>query len=207
MFDGIIFDLDGTLWNAVPTTVIGWNKALESFGAPQRITIEDIQSVTGKPEEECMEVLMPELKASHPDFVPTLAKYEEDAIKEHGGQLYDGVKYLIPKLAKRFPLFIVSNCTEWYLDLFFKFSGLAEYFKDCDCHGKSGVPKSAMLKNMVKRNELNKAVYVGDTTGDESAAKTAGLPYIYVAYGFGDSTQYHAKCNSFNEVIEILGGK
>lgn len=205
MFDAIIFDLDGTLWNAAPTTVLGWNRALEDLGVQERITIEDIQSVTGKPQEQCIEILLPEVKSSHPDIVDILNRYEEDFIKKHRAQLYDGVKESIPKLAQSFPLFIVSNCTEWYLDLFFKFSEFAEHFRDFDCHGKSGIPKSEMLKNMIERNGLEKAVYIGDTTGDESAAKDAGLPYIYAAYGFGDSTEYYAQCSSFEEVIKVLG--
>ena len=38
---------------------------------------------------------------------------------------------------------------------------------------------------IVNRNNLDKAVYVGDIQGDYNATTKAGLPFIHAAYGFG----------------------
>ena len=45
---------------------------------------------------------------------------------------------------------------------------------------------------MVRRNNLSGAVYVGDTELDRISAETAGVPFIFAAYGFGtaDGAEY-----------------
>ena len=204
MYDGIIFDLDGTLWDAVPTTAKGWNKGLENLGLEKRVSVEEIMAITGKPAQECLDIIFSDLYSSHPDICNIMNRYEEDALKKYGGQIYPGVKESLPELSQNFPLFIVSNCTEWYLELFFNFSGLKKYFKAWDCAGMSNAPKSEMLKNMATHNKLANTVYVGDTAGDESAAKAAKIPLLYASYGFGECKDYLAACNSFQEVIEQL---
>ena len=37
----------------------------------------------------------------------------------------------------------------------------------------------------MERNALENTVYVGDTIGDQNAAKEAGVPFIFAGYGFG----------------------
>ena len=202
MFDGIIFDLDGTLWDAVPTPVRGWNNGLDDLGIDKRVTIEEIMAITGKPAQECMDIVFSDLYSSYPNIGETMNQYEADALKRDGGKIYQGVKELLPELSQKFPLFIVSNCTEWYLELFFNFSNLKKHFQSWDCAGMSNAPKSEMLQNMVQSNNLNKPVYVGDTAGDEAAAKGAHMPFIYAAYGFGDCQEYIAACSTFQEVVD-----
>ena len=45
--DGLVFDLDGTLWDAAAASTLGWNLALEEMGAVSRVTVDDIRSVSG----------------------------------------------------------------------------------------------------------------------------------------------------------------
>ena len=56
----------------------------------------------------------------------------------------------------------------------------------------------------MKRNHLNKAVYVGDTESDRIAAQTAGLPFIYAAYGFGKPKSFQAVIHSPQELPVVV---
>ena len=37
-YDGIIFDVDGTIWDSTPTVTEAWNRALSEAGYSERVT-------------------------------------------------------------------------------------------------------------------------------------------------------------------------
>ncbi len=200
MNDAIIFDLDGTLWNASASTAKGWNNGFEELGVLKKITVKEIEKVTGKPYKECVEILFPDFK-QYPSFFETLDSNEKKIIESEGGILYKGVAGGIKTLAKKFPIFIVSNCQTWYLKAFLKSSGLEKYIKDFDCCEMSGVPKSQMILNIKNKYSLNNPVYIGDTTGDQEAAQLAQVEFIYVSYGFG---KIKKKCLTFKNFFDLI---
>ena len=202
--DAIIFDLDGTLWDATSATAKGWNEALKILGSDKSLTSEDIRSVTGNPQEVCIDTLLPGMSGKYRDFVEYLTKYELMAIKQEGGKLYEEVQNIIPFLASKYPLFIVSNCEEWYLDLFFKKYDLKKYFNGTDCFGKSKKAKSVMIRELTTQYNLKTAVYVGDTVSDQKAAIGAGVDFIFCAYGFGIIENPPTSINSFRDLHKLL---
>lgn len=201
--DAIIFDLDGTLWDATTATVNGWNEALKVLGLDTRVTTADVRRVTGNPQEVCIEMLLPGMAEKYRNLYDLLSSYESAALREEGGELYEGVMELLPVLASRYPLFIVSNCEEWYLDLFFKKYGLKKYFKDADCFGKSKKAKSVMIAELLHQYHLKAALYVGDTDFDRKAANEAGVDFIFCAYGFGTVENSPASVHSFRELLPL----
>jgi phosphoglycolate phosphatase len=184
--DALIFDLDGTLWDAAAASTYGWNLALEEMGLPQRVTGAGIRSVSGRPFPQCVSTLLPELAPWPRELQERLETGERTGIELIAGELYAGVDEGLRRLAARYPLFLVSNCPAWYLEEFFRHSGLRELFAGWDCWGLSGIPKSGMLSNLVATHRLERAVYVGDTQGDRAATEAAGLEFAFVEYGFGD---------------------
>jgi len=183
--DALIFDLDGTLWDAAAASTYGWNLALEEMGLPQRVTDDGIRSISGKPFPECVSTLLPELVPWPAELQEHLETRERTGIELIAGELYPGVDDGLRRLAGRYPLFLVSNCPAWYLDEFFRHSGLRDCFTGWDCWGLSGIPKSGMLSNLAAHHRLEQAVYVGDTQGDRAATEAAGLEFAFVEYGFG----------------------
>lgn len=41
------------------------------------------------------------------------------------------------------------------------------------------------MRLLMERNGIAEAAYVGDTQGDLEAARLAGIPFVWAAYGFG----------------------
>ena len=203
-YNSLIFDLDGTLWDACPTTAKAWNKRLKELGMEGILTGDDIRSVAGLPQQVCIKTLLPKQIQQNPSLIAELTLAEKDAIEEKGGELYKGVKEGIEKLSKTHSLFIVSNCLDWYLKLFFEVSGLKGCFLDWDCIGMSGLPKSEMIENIIKTHQIKNSVYIGDTEGDEEAAEGAKIDFIHAEYGFGKTKNLHEHFNSFDELVIYL---
>ncbi len=206
-YDALIFDIDGTLWNASATSAKGWNMGLAKLGIDKKVSAEQISMVAGLPYEECIDTLFPGLKESHSELLNTLDNSETEAIQSEGGQFFDGVIEGITGLANHYQIFLVSNCQEWYLDLFLDFSGLKHVLSGTDCNGISGLPKNEMLLRMKRDYALNNPVYIGDTAGDEEAAERANIDFIFVSWGFGKPNGNPVAVNSFAELIKHIRNK
>jgi phosphoglycolate phosphatase len=203
-YDSIIFDIDGTLWNASDTTAKAWNQGLLKLGIEKTITRDQVESVTGNPNEICIEILLPGLREKHPTLQATLDEYETKLIKSEGREFYQGVIDGIKELSTKRRIFLVSNCQDWYMDLFLELSGIKENITAHDCHGKSGKTKHEMLTEMKNNYSLKNTVYIGDTQGDEEAARQAEIEFIHAAYGFGTLKNNTSKAHSFPELLNLL---
>lgn len=186
--DALIFDIDGTLWDATSATTKAWNDGLKNEGIERKITSEQVKSVTGNPNEICIDLLLPGLKETHPQLLKVLDQAEQDIIRSEGGSFYEGVKEGVPLLSKSYKIFLVSNCQDWYLEQFLSFSGFRDAITDADCHGKSKETKEEMLKKMMKKHSFSNPIYIGDTSGDMDSARRASFEFIGVSYGFGQIT-------------------
>ena len=63
MFDGILFDLDGTLWNAVPQLAKSWTFGLQELGVRQEpVTEQELYPCMGLLLEDIVERLSPGLE-------------------------------------------------------------------------------------------------------------------------------------------------
>ena len=56
----------------------------------------------------------------------------------------------------------------------------------------------------MKRNGVTKAVYVGDTAGDEESARVAGIPFIFAKYGFGEAKAPDYLLEEFSQLPELM---
>ncbi len=203
-FDALIFDIDGTLWNASPACAKGWNRGLQKLGIDRIISPEQIEQVSGHPYEQCIDILLPGIRAAFPKLINTLNQYETESVKSEGGEFFAGALKSIKQLVDRHKIFLVSNCQEWYMRLFLDFSNLKPLLSGFDCHGLSGLPKNEMLSRLKYHHSLYYPVYIGDTVGDETAARLAGIAFIYVAWGFGRPEGKPITVQSFDELISFL---
>ncbi len=114
--DSIIFDLDGTLWNALDSTI---ETLKEIKKRHKEITKDDIMSCMGLTFEKTAKKYYSYLSKSERE------KYTKEAIEEnslylkkHEAKLYKGLQKVIKILSQNYSLYIVSNCIESNLDAF-----------------------------------------------------------------------------------------
>lgn len=206
---GIIFDLDGTLWDSSKEVTASWNIALEKFdNIDKRITLQDMHSLMGKTLEDIFFTLFPRLsKEQTLEIMKECVKEEDAYILKHGGILYPELEETLKKLSKEYKLYIVSNCQEGYIEAFLEYHKLGKYFLDTENAGRTKRPKGENIKSIIERNNLCKAVYVGDTQGDYEASKIAGIPFVHAKYGFGEvnvETHFINKVSELPLLISIL---
>ncbi len=204
--DGILFDLDGTLWDASSSCAKAWNKAFKQTGI-LNFTLDEakIRSFSGLPLEEIF--------SRHLKFIPTLKQKEvhelyktnEDIfMKQFGGVLFPSVEEVLTELKNNYKLFIVSNCLAGYIENFIAFHKFSGLFTDFESSGNTGLPKSENLKLIMERNKLKNPVFIGDTIWDEEAAYKAGIPFIYAAYGFGKVEKAKIKIEELKQLEDFL---
>ena len=203
-YDGIIFDLDGTLWDAVDCVVEIWNSALEKAGIEPTMNYNELSRCMGMRIEQIFDRVIPQAtQEQRAQIKHTCTTTEQSYLAEHGGILYDGVEETLARLTKDHRLFIVSNCQEGYIRAFFKAHGLEPYFEGFECAGRTGKPKGENIRLLADRAGLERPVYIGDTILDLEAANEAGVPFIHAAYGFGE-VSCDVKAGSFSEISALV---
>ena len=201
--DGLIFDLDGTLWDSTAACADAWNDALVRLRLEaQAFSAKDVEKIMGMPHKKVFETLFPQHQEETREKIATeFYEREIEAVQGEGAFLYPGVEEGLRNLHQHFPLYLVSNCQPDYLQVFLELTRFHSLFKDMECHGNTGLSKAENIKRVVERNGLKRAVYIGDTSGDHDSANQAGIGYVHVNYGFGRSL---GPCQSFDSFSELV---
>jgi phosphoglycolate phosphatase len=206
MKKGILFDLDGTLWDSSKEVADSWMEALTMLpDVNVRITTKDIQAVMGLTMDEIARRLFPgESPQRQMELLEHCVTIENQYIERHGGHLFEGLEVTLRQLKAEYNLFIVSNCQTGYIEAFLKHHQLGELFDDFECYGNTKQSKGENIKTICRRNQLTKAIYVGDTQGDYEAAMAAGLPFIHARTGYGEVTADVPFITSLSQLTQIL---
>lgn len=207
--DSLIFDLDGTLWDSRETVAIAWNAVIEQNNLQREpLTIEDLKATMGLQMKEIMEKLFPQYSEAVRDkLIRDCGEIEGQYLSESGGMLYSELESVLGKLAQNYRLYIVSNCQEGYIEAFLEFHQLGNYFLDFENPGRTGLSKGENIKLLMERNRLKNPVYIGDTAGDQKAAKEAGVPFVYAKYGFGEVDNADYVIGKFEDLLELFDKK
>ncbi len=209
-FDSILFDLDGTLWDASAQIAEAWNEinagirpSLAPYGKGEPLTAAGIRALCGRTMDEITGFLF----GDHPDkqaLAERCYAHENEYLARRPGIVYPGVPEALETLRAKAPLYIVSNCQAGYIETFLRATGLAPYFSGHLGFGDTGLPKGDNIRLLCERCALKSPVYIGDTQGDADAAAAAGIPFVYVQYGFGTVDHAEWSCGSPAELAALF---
>lgn len=190
-FDSLIFDLDGTLWDASAVTAETWREVLSRHPDVKPAMPLDHDAVCrymGLTNEELAGIFFPDLP-----FEEAFALMNESCALENewlpirGGTLYPDVPETLDRLRNAgLRLFVVSNAQDGYVEAFLTAHRLWDRFEDHESSGRTGQGKAANIRAVIERSGLASPAYVGDTVSDAEGARGAGIPFLYCRYGFGE---------------------
>ncbi|QCX34731.1 HAD family hydrolase [Caloramator sp. E03] len=203
IYDGIIFDLDGTLWDAVEVIHRSWKKVVSSHSKFKNfITLEELQSFMGSKIDDIFKSIYKDIDDKDLyKIIDECTQEECSLIRKEGGKLYPNLIETLDALYKKYPLFIVSNCQSGYIEAFLEYHDLHKYFKDYECSGNTGLEKGENIRLVMKRNGIKNPIYVGDAKVDLEATKKVGIDFVYASYGFGSVDSFKIKIDSLKELL------
>ena len=202
-FDSLIFDMDGTLWDAVDSYAKVWDVTFADMNMDCTVSRQQLIECMGLPIDRIYEVIVGKPEIAGP-FLRRLAENEDNMMSSLGGTLYPGVREYIPRLAERYRLFMVSNCGVLGLPNFLEYTGLKPYFTDTISYGQTLLPKDGNIRLLMDSYQLQHPVYIGDTAGDCRSAHAAGIPMMLAQYGFGTAPDADFKADSFEDIANFF---
>ncbi len=206
--DGIIFDIDGTIWDSTGIVADAWNEAVRETGYTDRIVhAEDLQSLFGKKMDDIVLNLFPDVgEKERAHLLKECCAREQQYLHNSpcDGIAYPMIRETMEELSRRYRLFIVSNCQSGYIELVCNKLALEEFITDSECYGDTLKGKAENLQALCSRNGLKYPVYVGDTDGDRLSCEEAGVPFVFASYGFGNTEHYAAKIEECRELLTLF---
>lgn len=206
MYDGIIFDIDGTLWDSRKVVADSWNAALaEHTSYDIRFDYEKIGKLFGKPMDEIFRILFGDIDEREAEALTDLLyNYESHYLDMYPPSVYEGTYEVLRQLSEKYKLYIVTNAQKGYTEKLFAASGICPFFTDWLCYGDTLAPKHVTLEKIIARNGIAAPVYIGDTQGDADSCAKAGVPMIYAAYGLGNVENPAVKIDDIRELPDLL---
>lgn len=196
--DSLIFDMDGTLWDAVDLYVESWNIVFKRIGHNRTVVREDVMKMVGKDGTKVIAAMMPDFdEQKRTDVYAEVNEWRRVLIPQKGGVLYDGVIDGSTALSAKYPLFILSNCATGIIRKFIDWAGIDALITAELAYGVNNMPKEYNINLLKQQHGLQNPVYIGDTAGDGEQSRLAGVPFVFVSYGFGTTDDFDLKFDDF----------
>lgn len=204
-YEMLIFDLDGTLWETEWISYKTANAVLKKYEADKEITMDVIKSTMGCTYAETAEMYMPYYDTEKREkILGQMLDLNAQILSEFGGNVYKNLKETLEKLSENYKIAIVSNCADGYIESFLNSSKLEKYFVDYMAAAKYKVTKAEAIRRVIERNNINSAIYIGDTINDYKATLGADIDFIQAKYGFGEDLGTEHSIDDISELPELL---
>ena len=182
----IFFDWDGTIADSMPLCIGEITLAIQRMGLPVP-PVEKLKACNGPTFEEAAPMIG--IPAERMDEYCRVRLACALDLVEKVNRLFPGARELLTCLAPHADLCIVSNGTEAYLKKCLKHFGLEDIFRLVVwCHPER--TKTQNLALAIAELQPERAVMVGDRTGDIRAGKANGLPTVAAAFGYGNAEEW-----------------
>ncbi|MBK7641568.1 MAG: HAD hydrolase-like protein [Planctomycetes bacterium] len=215
LFDGVVFDLDGTLvatdrfWVEAART--GARRAFAELGLARELpTGAEWMNLVGMPLAEGFAQLFSDLEPAQRELVMRLCVEEEErALRAGQAALLPGVPEALAELAARgLKLGIASNCGRDYLRTMMVELDLQRFVEEARCLDTPGMrTKTSMVGDLLQTFGTRAVLMVGDRQSDRDAAWANGLPHVHAARGFaqaGEEVACEARIEDMGELVPLL---
>lgn len=203
-YDSLIFDMDGTLWDAVDSYARVWERTNDEFGIHIDVTRDDLLLHMGQPIDVIFSRLMQGAPVDTEAYLRRLDHWESALMPTLGGRFYRGVLDGLRRLASRYRLFLVSNCGSDGLVNMMRYGGVTDCFSGSLTYGETGRGKDYNIRRVIDDHNLLRPLYIGDTQGDSNAAHAAGADMAFASWGFGECRDAELAFDSFDDLVNYL---
>ena len=206
MFESLILDIDGTLWDSRSLVAAGYNEQLRAEGLDHlQVCVDDLTPLFGKVRKELADALFAGLPETEREpLMIRCMERENRYLAEHECRVgYPKVKETLEVLTQNHRLFIVSNSEQGYPELCMEKLGISHLISGHLCFGDTRTCKGETIQKLMRDHNITAACYIGDTQGDADAAQLAGIPFVYCTYGFGNVAGYWKKIDKFEELLKL----
>lgn len=201
----ILFDLDGTLWNALDTITEAWNKAMKEHNLKYSFSLETMKSFMGLTPKETAPLAFKDVDLNKGlEYFVLCLNEEIKYLRVHPGKLYEDEEEVLKELSNHYPLFIVSNSDKGYIEDYLNAYDFNKYFKDHVCAGDTDLEKWQNILYIKNKYQLEEIIYVGDTKKDLNESIKAGVKFIHASYGFGEIEEEVLKISKLRELPDLI---
>lgn len=212
----IVFDMDGTLVDTAPDLLNATNHVLGLAGRSS-ITLPQIRSIIGSGAKAMMrqgfELTGAPAREEQIEKLwdPFIAHYQANITAE--SHLFAGCREALDGLlVSGASLAVCTNKIKRLADQVLRELAVAELFDVC--FGADSVPERKPNGDHILRTlqasggNPDRAIMIGDSQTDEKAARNAGLPFIFVPFGYGpgtrDQVQAAAVVEDYSDLIAAV---
>ena len=182
----ILFDLDGTLWDAIAPITESWNETMKREREPFVFDERKIKSFMGLTPEETVPLAFSGISFGEGmTLFKKCVQGEIAFLAKKPGILYPQERKVLETLQKDYFLGIISNSDKGYVENYLSSCHMERYFSYHVCAGDTGLAKWGNILLALKENSIKEAFYIGDTLKDKIETEKAGIPFVHAAYGFG----------------------
>ena len=198
----LIFDLDGTLFQAKAVVLRAAERLLDEMGAPPQDESSILKNA-GQGIDALLRNILP--GNATPDAARTrILELMREAIFDYG-ELFPGVYEAVIELhSEGHDLVLCSNSPEEYIKTVLEFTDIEYAFSRY--YSVNAYPsKSDLVAELIKTD--TSAIVIGDTHGDIEAAHNNDLPAIAAMYGYGNKTMLEAaeyKASSPEDIVKCI---
>lgn len=184
LIKNIVFDLDGTILNTESFIIDGINYSLRKMDLPEKEK-DEIREKIGLQSDAFYNELFYEYEEDEvKDIKKEIYSHKDRFIKEQG-KLYEKMEDVIKNLhSKGYRLSICSHGKIDYIENILEHFHLKKFFSTIKGYEKSKT-KEDHLREIMKEENTDKLVFIGDRYIDFEAAKNTGNISIGVSHGFG----------------------
>ena len=202
----IIFDFDGTLADSTAVFASAWNTLAQKykFKGIELKEIDTLKKLSISERSKLFDFPMYKLPMILPQFYKLYRQSLNDV------HLFEGMKELLIEIDKRgYKILIISSNSKENILEFLKMNGIhcvADVLCSNRIFGKDKVMKKFLKEANVDSSDV---VYIGDEQRDIVACKKAGIPIIWVEWGYdakevvqNDEPEYSV--STPQEILEII---